>query len=197
MSGQMIVILGLDGSGKSAVIKGLSETLDKVYSEVVHMHLRPRLGTDTSKLSFDSVSDPHGLPKRGWLFSVCKIFYFLLDYNLGHWLKVRPLLRDKKLVIFDRYYQDFLMDPKRFRYGGPAGLVQWASQLIPQGKHVIFLDAPVEVLRSRKQELGAEEMERQRQSYLNLMKTLPNGTVIDSSQPLETVISQVKNVITR
>jgi len=60
---------------------------------------------------------------------------------------------------------------------------------------VIFLDAPPEVLLSRKQEVGVEALERSRASYLRLAATHPRFRVIDAAQPLEQVLEEVMRVM--
>ena len=58
-------------------------------------------------------------------------FYILFDYTVGWWIMVRPLLVRSTLVVFDRYYHDLLVNPLRYRYGGPMWLARWIGKLIP------------------------------------------------------------------
>jgi thymidylate kinase len=131
------------------------------------------------------------------LLSILKIGYFQFDYFVGWWIKVRPLLVRSTLVIFDRYYHDLLVDPRRYRYGGPVWLARWVGKLIRKPDLWILLDAPPEVLQDRKQEVPLHETTWQRQAYLDLVQGFDNAVVVDASQPLETVVADVNSAIVK
>lgn len=99
------------------------------------------------------------------------------------------------LVIWDRYYYDVLVDPRRYRYGASMVFARFVSRLIPKLDLVILLDASADVLQQRKQEVPYEETARQRDAYLKIVQAMDNGVVIDSSQPLNKVVSDVTEVI--
>jgi thymidylate kinase len=189
-----IAILGSDGSGKSTVINQVTQNLSSYFLKIAYIHLRPKLGMEVDKNTIP-VTNPHSLKPHAWFISTVKIFYFLFDYSIGYLLKIRPLLFQSIFVIFDRYYHDILVDPKRYRYGGSMRLARWIGKLIPKPGIVILLDAPPEVLQSRKQEVPFEETARQRLAYLDLVKEMKNGVVIDASQPLDKVVADTNKVI--
>jgi thymidylate kinase len=114
---------------------------------------------------------------------------------LGYIFVVRPKLIRSTLVVFDRYYHDLLVDPRRYRYGGPMWLARLIGKLIPQPDLWILLDAPAEVLHSRKKEVSYEETVRQRKEYLKLMSVVKNGVVIHAEQPLEAVVADVNKAV--
>jgi thymidylate kinase len=60
---------------------------------------------------------------------------------------------------------------------------------------VILLDAPPEVLFARKQEVSFEEVNRQREEYMNLARSLRNSHTVDASRPLVGVVSEVEKII--
>ena len=101
------------------------------------------------------------------------------------------------LRIWDRYYHDRLVDPLRYRYGGPMWLARWVGKLIPMPDLWILLDAPAEVLQARKQEVSFSETTRQRGAYLALMREMDNTVVVDASQPLDKVVADVNAAILR
>jgi thymidylate kinase len=189
-----VVFLGPDGSGKSSVIERVVVNLAPAFSGTRYMHLRPRLGLSTVENN-PPVVDPHGQPPRGWLSSVVKVVYFFFDYTFGYLLKIRPLLVRSTLVVFDRYYHDMLVDTRRYRYGGPMWLARWVGKIIPGPDLFLLLDAPPEVLHSRKKEVPFEEAARQRRAYLTLVRGMKNGVVIDASQPLSKVVADVNRVV--
>jgi thymidylate kinase len=99
------------------------------------------------------------------------------------------------LLICDRYYHDLLVDPKRYRYGGPAWAAELVGKLMPQPKLWILLDAPAEVLQARKQEVTLEESARQRQEYLDFVRKQRNHLVVDASKSLDRVITEIAKAL--
>lgn len=192
-TGLHVAFLGPDGSGKSSVIDRVIPDLAPAFRKTAYFHLRPGLGI--KKNDGKPVVDPHGQVPRNMAASVAKVFYLWLDYFLGWWLAVWPKKAHSTLVVFDRYYHDLLVDPKRYRYGGPMWLARWVGKLIPKPDIWILLDAPPEVLQARKQEVPFEETARQREEYLKLVRDMKNGVVIDASQNLNDVVADVNEAI--
>jgi thymidylate kinase len=119
----------------------------------------------------------------------------LLDYTLGYHATVRPQLVRSTLVLFDRYLLDVLVDPIRYRYGGPRLLIRALWALVPKPDLVILLDAPAEVLQARKLEVTPEETIRQREAYRKLVGSLRNGHLVDAARPVEEVAAQVDAIV--
>jgi len=95
----------------------------------------------------------------------------------------------------DRHLIDALVDPKRYRYGGPMWLLRVIWRFVPQPDLIVLLDAPPEVLQARKQEVPFEESARQREAYRSLVRSMENGHVVDSTRPLEQVVGDVSDII--
>lgn len=192
-TGLLVAFLGPDGSGKSSVIERALVSMAPAFRHTARLHLRPSLG---KKPSDGVVSDPHAKKSYGFALSLVKLLYLWVDYTVGYFLKVYPRLARSTLVLFDRYYDDLLVDPRRYRLS-PAALpiARQIAHLIPRPELWIILDGPPEILHQRKRELPLEETVRQREAYLNLAKRLPNAAVIDSAQPLEAVISNTGQAI--
>lgn len=192
-----IAFLGCDGSGKSAVIGELTAKLEREGSKVRTGHWRPQaFAPDANQAMMTTADDPHGQVPRSGLMSVAKLAWLFANWWVG-WF--RGLRRDAGggYVVFDRYHGDLLVDPKRYRYGGPMVLARWASRLMPQPDLVFFLDAEPEVLLSRKQEVSNEALIASRAAYLQLTTTHPRFRVIDASQPLADVVETVNAVLQR
>ena len=193
-TGGWIAFIGPDGCGKSLVISVIRQHFARAFREVQCFHLRPQLLRRKANAK-GVVTDPHGQPARGLLASIAKVFYFVADYSLGYLFLIAPALRLTRLIIFDRYIYDLLVDSKRARYGGPAWLLRLAARVVPRPDLVVLLDAPAEVLWSRKQEVPFDEVVRQRTAYLQLAGTLPSTTVVNAAQPLPDVIHDVIEVL--
>ena len=101
------------------------------------------------------------------------------------------------LLVHDRYMTEIVVDPRRFRFAGPAWLGGIFRRLTPPLDLVILLDAPPDVLQSRKQEVPFEETKRQREAYRALVRHMPNGRIVNADRPVEQVIEDVKRTILR
>jgi thymidylate kinase len=186
-----IVILGPDGAGKSSVIQGLIGILNHGGRTVKMRHLKPRLVLRRPGEQVTIVVDPHGKPERSALVSLAKIWVWLME----EWYA--SLFQDRKetLLICDRYYHDLLIDPMRYRYGGPAWAARLIGKLMPQPNLWILLDAPAEVLQARKQEVPLEETSRQRNAYLAFVQGQRNFVIVDAAQSLDRVITDVERAV--
>jgi thymidylate kinase len=116
---------------------------------------------------------------------------------LGHYyLHLRPRMNSGVLLLSDRhYFDDVAIDPRKYRYGGPHALVNRLRCRLPRPDLFIFLDAPPEVLFSRKQEIPLDEVVRLRAAYQTLLADQPNTRQIDASAPLPQVLAEVRAVI--
>jgi thymidylate kinase len=184
-----IAFLGCDGSGKSAVIQGLKSRLEEEGHRVTLGHWRPK-ALDPSSDSSESADDPHGQAPRGTAASILKLVWLWLNWWVA-WLRSLRAGSRSGYVLFDRYHGDLLVDPLRYRYGGPLWLAKLVCQMMPQPDRVIFLDAPPEILLARKQEVSAENLEFGRAAYLRLANGNARFLVVDASKSLGSVINDV------
>ena len=105
------------------------------------------------------------------------------------------------IVVFDRhffadYYHSDVDSNGRSR-GGPARVHGWMLQhLYPKPGLVICLDAPAELLYSRKQEATTSWLDQRRRQYLDLATVVPAFVVVDATRPLEAVLAEVVDIIT-
>jgi thymidylate kinase len=189
--GLCVVVLGPDGAGKSTILSLLAAEPPLWSTGAVLRHLKPSVIQRQTR----DTSDPHGVPPRGLLSSVLKCGYWLFEYTAGYYLHVRPDLEAGKLVLFDRYLLDVLVDSRRYRYGGPAWLTRLLWRVVPKPDLVILLHAPADVLLARKQELPREEIERQLAAYKELVLRQRGGRIVDVSGTPEETISQLRAVL--
>ena len=191
-TGLAVAFLGPDGSGKSTVIDAVERDLAPAFRRTAQYRMRPGL---TKCENATPVTDPHGRPPWGLVLSVAKLASWCAHYTLGYALHVYPKLVRSTFVLFDRYYHDLLVDHARYRYGGPRWLACVVGRLLWRPHLIILLDAPAKVLLARKQEVSHGEIVRQRAAYLATIRGLPNGHVVDASQPLEEVLADVEGII--
>jgi thymidylate kinase len=108
---------------------------------------------------------------------------------------LRPVTFRGGLVLIDRYYYDFFVDQRRYRLQVPEWMVRLGYVFVKRPELVLLLDAPAEVLQSRKQEVTPAETVRQRSEYLKVLQGLPQGRVINAAQPPEKVAADAIRAI--
>jgi thymidylate kinase len=165
-SGILVAVLGPDGVGKSTVLEGLAQEFVVPLRRRRLFHWRPQVLA--RRKDNRPVTDPHGQMPRGSLVSMAYLSVFFADCWAGYLFVVRPRLVRSGFVQFDRYFHDVLVDPRRYRYGGPKWFAAFLCRLVPEPDLVILLDADEDLIRARKTELPRSEIQRQRQSYRQL-----------------------------
>ena len=182
-TGYVIAVMGPDGCGKTTVINQLKKDIEPAFRKIQQFHLFPVPQKGESKAE----TNPQGKTKRNFVLSVLKLMYFVRIYVGGHFKYVLPAKIRSTFTIFDRYYDDILVDPLRYRNGTPDWVVKFFGLFIPEPELWIFLDCPTEVIQSRKSEVPSEETERQRQAYLALAKTKKNCIVLNTNRNVEEI----------
>lgn len=194
--GLEIIFLGPDGAGKSSVIRAVRETLAPAFARTTCLSFPPGLFDRLLHRPDQPDILPHALPPRALLASVTRaVLYWFVYYTLGYVIVVHLALARSRLILHDRHFVDALVDPRRYRYGGPLWLLRLIWHFVPKPDFIILLDAPPAVLQGRKQEVPFEETARQRQAYLSLLETLENGHVVDAVRPLKMVVGDVNEII--
>lgn len=115
----------------------------------------------------------------------------------GRWLEGAYHRRRGRLVVFDRYTYEALV-PNRFHHGRRGRTRRWVlGHSCPPPDLAVLLDAPSDVLYSRKGEHDLMLLERQREAYRALLRRLPRSVVVDASDDLERVRPEVTAAIWR
>ncbi|NRB37445.1 MAG: hypothetical protein HRU20_03125 [Pseudomonadales bacterium] len=162
-TGLTISFLGPDGSGKSTIIDAL-EKAQLPFRRVDYFHLKP-IKTVSQSSDEVVVSEPHKYPPYSAVKSYLKLLFFVGQYNKG-WVKnISALKIRSSLVIFDRYFDDLLVDTRRYRYGGRLKVARRVKSIIPRPEVYFILTAAPDVIYGRKQEVPYEELERQVEAY--------------------------------
>jgi thymidylate kinase len=179
--GLVITFSGVDGAGKSTVINHVKERLEKKWRKrVVVIRHRPSVLPILSAWKYGKegaeARSVQNLPRQGQNFSLSsslvRFGYYYLDYVVGQvviWLKHT---RRGHIVLYDRYYFDFINDGRRSNISLPAGFTQALYAFVNKPKLNFFLYAdPQEILR-RKQELSASTITQLTQQYKSLFGQL-------------------------
>jgi serine acetyltransferase/thymidylate kinase len=191
--GLLIACLGPQGSGKGSVISALREQPLELFRTVHTMELRP--GVMRARTTKAGGETTRSREPRGRLSTIAKFMMFVADYWLGYWLRIRPRLVRSTLVVSNRYFDDVLVDPRRYRIDRALAFARILLRWIPRPELWLVFDIPSEALQARQVELGAEEATRQRGEYRRLLKGHENVVVLDADQPLERVVAQAQCAI--
>jgi len=191
-TGITIAFLGSDGSGKSTIIDRITHA-NLPFRRTDYFHLKP-LKTGKNKDNNAIIDDPHKHPPYSSFKSYLKLIYFIYQYNFG-WVKnILFLKRKSSLIIFDRYYDDLLVDSRRYRYGGSLHIAKLIKKFIPQPDIYFILTGTPDVIYSRKQEVAFEELERQVKSYESLVDNKRYFKInVDNS--IETISAEVIKIL--
>ena len=183
-TGLFVAVLGPDGVGKSTLLPHLTQRIGGCFRRHKVYHWRPQL---LWRSQSGLIEAPHSRPGYSRMRSVLHLIAHALDFSLGYWLLVHPARVQTGLTLFDRYFDDILVDPKRYRYGGPPWLPRLLHRVIPKPDVLLILDAPGETVLARKQELGHAEMDRQVRAYSDLAYRSQSAFIIDASGAPEVV----------
>jgi hypothetical protein len=125
-TGLVVVILGPDGGGKSSVAQRILKDLEKGFRRTKYCHLRLGLFPSIRSLLTGQrrpegiVTEPHKEPPYGFIVSFLRFIYYALDYILGYYFKTYWFKVRTGLLVIDRYYYDYLIDPIRYRMDLPC-----------------------------------------------------------------------------
>jgi thymidylate kinase len=194
--GLSMIMLGPDGVGKSSVIRAVRQQWAGAFPRTTARDFPPALLRRLLHRRMEEPVLPHALPTRSYAASAVRaVLYWFLYCTLGYYLGERLALARRTLFLHDRHLVDAMVDPKRYRYGGPMWLLRIMWRLIPKPDLVVLLDAPTEVIQARKQEVAPEVTAAHRQAYHRLLDAMPNGVVVDATQALDDVVAEVNGFI--
>lgn len=193
-TGLVVAVLGPDGVGKSTVIEGIMAQVASGFRRHHYIHLRPGLGRKAARHMAPN-TNPHGQEPYGPILSAAKLAYLAWDYVAGYLVKIWPAKVRSTLIVFDRYYHDLTVDPRRYRYGGPLWLARLFANIVPKPDIMLVLDAPAEIILGRKAEVSPEECHRQVTEYRNLAACHSFVVLIDASAPPDVVVRSANDAI--
>jgi len=192
-AGFVIAVVGPDGSGKDTMITALKSQLSGGFRRVKQYHWRPHFLFP--KNSAPTVANPHASPPRTAILSSVYLLGFVLDYWIGDVLSILPAIFRSNLVIFDRYFYDVMVDPRRSRFGGPSWLARWLAGLVRRPDLILLLDADENLMYTRKKELSVEELRRQCQAYRDVLLEKLSTRVVRTDEDVKRSVQDATSVV--
>jgi len=183
--GMIITFSGVDGVGKSTVIaKTKREIEKKLRKRVVVLRHRPSILPILSawiKGKVKAEQDAaHTLPRQGKnkssLSSLLRFAYYYADYLFGQFYVYFRYVCRGYVVLYDRYYFDFINDSKRSNIQLPKKLAQIGYRFLIKPDLNFFLYADPDTILQRKQELDKTTIINLTDQYLALFEKLGKGT---------------------
>lgn len=160
--GFLVTFSGVDGAGKSTIISIVKEKIEKqLRKKVVVLRHRPGvlpiLSAWTKGKEEAERQAANTLPRQGnnsnMVSSLVRFLYYYVDYLLGQYVIYFKYILRGYVVLYDRYYFDFINDSKRSNIQLPSKIVFLGYYLLMKPKYNFFLYAEPETILSRKQEL--------------------------------------------
>lgn len=206
--GYVISVQGTDGSGKSTIIDAITPWLDEAFHKgVVYNHLRPNvlpdLGVALGKKEALKdgekpivVSDPHAQKPSGFIGSIVRWGYYMLDYTFGYIKSVYPKIATKsKVFIFDRYYYDYYIDQRRSRTSLPQWVLRFGEIFVPTPDLILCLGGSPQKIYDRKPETSLDEVTRQTNVLRCFCSCRKNAVWVDTTLAPAESIQLVKEAI--
>lgn len=184
-NGMVITFSGVDGAGKSTIIEHTKKEIEKKFrKKVIVIRHRPSLLPILSAIILGKQKAEqkaeNTLPRQGTnksvLSSLLRFGYYYSDYLFGQlYIYLKHVLRGE-IVLYDRYYFDFIHDSLRSNIHLPKWLTKAGYIFIIKPHLNFFLYADSETILNRKQELDAEAITHLTNDYLDLFKELDRKT---------------------
>lgn len=156
-TGLHIVLLGIDGSGKSTLIKNIENKFER--GNVLYFRKFSKFH-NFSNSSNGKQSIPFQKKDYGRFLSLVKILYLTFKYAKQYIFFIYPRLLKTNLVLNDRYYQDVLINPSRYRIGHFHTLLRYIFKYFPNPDIIFFLKVDKKILLKRKKELNNYQVKK-------------------------------------
>lgn len=124
-TGLFILLVGRDGSGRSALARSLPELCCGLFRHARRYH----------------TADPRDRPSYGRVASLFLAGYHWLDTALGGWLRDWPFRMRTGLLVREGGWWDLAADPGRYRLAVPSRLIRVLGALLPRPDIALILNS--------------------------------------------------------
>ena len=198
-NGIFLVLIGPDGSGKSTVAKQLQKSLRDLFD--IHQYYHGHFGLLPELKIFRNFflgaigrkppappAEAHNVPAHGLLRVLIYVFYYSVDYFLGHWI-VRGFQSKGHLIIFDRYFYDWFIQGYYGRT--PRWLLPILKAVLPRPDLVVHLRNSPEIVHHRKAELTVEQIEDQAEKCREIVQGLTHAITVSTDSSVDEVVQAI------
>jgi thymidylate kinase len=212
----LIVLTGIDGSGKTTQAQMLVETLRREGLKVSYVWTRweQMLVKPFTKKWKGNIKKVTGVSDGGakenkkkkqqllrnpflrWLW----LFAFFFDYGIQVLVKVRFRLIRKGLVVSDRMFYDSVID-QAVNLGSNRGWLlksldeAWMKAIFPMPDMVLYIDCPGEIAFSRKDDAPDLEYLTDRRVLYKQLAEKYNWISIDGTLPIKEIASKIRGEV--
>lgn len=212
-NGLVISFSGVDGAGKSTLINEVKQqAIEKYRKPVKVIRHRPSILPILSSYKYGKEKAEQRaastLPRQGGnaskIGSLLRFTYYYMDYLFGQIYIYFKYIKRGYIVLYDRYYFDFINDSKRTNIVINKSLVKFLYRFIAKPDLNFFIYASPEVILKRKQELSSEDIVSLTKSYSNLFNEFTvkfkNSKYvqlnnIDLSQTTNSIMNELSKVV--
>ena len=179
--GKVISVSGLDGSGKSTLISEIQSFYSSNGENVLVIRSRPlgfpilsSIKYGKRRAEFKAANKKHfNKESNGVIVSYLKFFYYYSDYLFGSlWLYIKKR-HSNSIIIFDRYYFDYICDQERFSLSVNKLIINKLMRFIFIPDVNIFLDAKKDQIYENRIEQSAEQIRIASNSFLDFFANEP------------------------
>jgi thymidylate kinase len=179
--GIMLTFSGVDGAGKTTILGEVRDLLEKKYRrKVVVLRHRPSVLPILSAWKYGKEEAEkkcvESLPRKGtnrsFFSSLFRFAYYYTDFLLGQLLIYGKYMLRGYVVLYDRYYFDFIVDGKRSNILLPSVFIRQLYRFVYKPQLNVFLYAAPDVILRRKKELSATDITQLTDRYKTLFHRL-------------------------
>lgn len=171
---------GVDGAGKTTLLNSVKESLLSRGYKVAELRSRPQILPILSAFKYGRKQAEHAasqnLPRQGKnksiIGSYLRFGYYLIDYLIGQVYIYIKYTRRGYFILYDRFYYDYIVDPKRANLIIHESVARFFLNFIKEPGLNVFLYAPEEIILERKKELDFETIRFLTQRYISLFSDL-------------------------
>lgn len=185
-TGLFIVLLGVDGAGKTTIAENLKARYVTAFRKIDHYHSRVRVLKDISQLKKDATpidaSNPHGKKQKAGKFtSVAKFGYYFLDFLIGN-VKIAIAKIKSTLVLVERYYYDYSIDKVRYNLNLSDKFLSFFEHFVLKPDVIFILTGDSKKLLDRKHEITIDEIDEQKRKLNERFINNPKAVFIDTTE---------------